>query len=105
MKGGRHQGSFTEGHVHAKRPNSFFGRLVAGPQNDFNVGVVWWLEGQPLNSSANMFVDVMGMATGRRLSDTIVVSCVCLTETHSSIVCIGVKSGQHLRACALKVFW
>ena len=54
----------------------FWARLVAGPQNAFNVDGVWWLEGQTLNSSTNMFLDLMEMAAGRRLSDTIVDSCV-----------------------------
>ena len=73
MKVGRHQGSFTEGHVRAKCPNSF-GRDWW--QNAFNVDGVWWLEGQTLNSSTNMFLDLMEMAAARRLSDTIVDSCV-----------------------------
>ena len=64
VKVGRHQGSFMEGHVRAKRPNSLWARLVAGPQNAFNVDGVWWLEGQTLNSSTNMFLDLMEIGGG-----------------------------------------
>ena len=53
----------------------FLGDLLLVHKNDFDVGLQW-LEGQPLNPSTKMFVDVMEMPAGRRLSDTIVVSCV-----------------------------
>ena len=61
-----------------KVSEQFWERLLAGPQNEFNIGGVWWLEGNiyTMNSSTNMFLDLMEMAAGRRLSDTIVVSCV-----------------------------
>ena len=60
----------------AQSVRTVLGEIGCGPQNAFNVGGVWWLEGQTLNSSTNMFLDLMEMAAGRRLSDTIVVSCV-----------------------------
>ena len=54
----------------------FWVGLVGGPQNDSDIGGVWWLKCKTLISSTNMFLDVMEMAAGRRLNDTTVVSCV-----------------------------